>query len=181
MIEPLPKLGELRDIVTHLSKLLDSPAPFDAGWSLAYANCMEAIKPFANDKREVLRPALNLFKPEHLRDKIMELVSQEFGLPETAITGPSRTEEVTVARFAVMWLLRQQSDYRITLSRAGRMLNRDHGTIIHGVRRATEIMLLDKEYHRRVFSIMDKIERYRKQPVNNPVNNLGNGSAVPSC
>lgn len=49
------------------------------------------------------------------------------------ITGPSRASEICEARFCVMRELRAKG---WSTPRIGRLLNRDHTTIVHGLRRA---------------------------------------------
>ena len=64
---------------------------------------------------------------------ILERASQASGLPISTITGRQRTTDVCMVRWAIMDVLRAQG---MSLSAIGRLLHRDHSTVISGLRRA---------------------------------------------
>lgn len=59
-----------------------------------------------------------------------------FGIPEAAILSPRRTKRVVLARFAAWALVRDEG---ATIAEIGHEFNRDHTSILNGLRRAAEI------------------------------------------
>ena len=90
-------------------------------------------------------------------ERIMEVVSEEFGIPREHIVGKSRKREVVLARQTVMHfakLLTHQSLKSIGAYFAGR----DHSTVIHALRTIEGYMDTDPQFNARV----DRIERLLK-------------------
>lgn len=66
----------------------------------------------------------------------LELVAQiarQYGLTASDLIGPSRVRSVCIVRWRAMKALRDKGR---SLSSIGRLLRRDHTTVIHGLRRA---------------------------------------------
>ena len=72
-------------------------------------------------------PAMDGMSPE----TILTAVGRYFGVTVEAIKGRSRHKEVVVPRQIAMYLLRE--DTRLSAPDVGRLLNRDHTTVLHGV------------------------------------------------
>ncbi len=90
-------------------------------------------------------------------ERIMEVVSEEFGIPREHIVGKSRKREVVIARQTVMHfakMLTHQSLKSIGAYFAGR----DHSTVIHALRTIEGYMETDPLFSARV----DRIERLLK-------------------
>lgn len=66
---------------------------------------------------------------------VLEAVAKRHRLTIDEIRGPSRKRYICNARWDAMRLLR---DRGMSLPTIGRILNRDHATIIHGLRRPYE-------------------------------------------
>jgi chromosomal replication initiation ATPase DnaA len=60
-------------------------------------------------------------------------VAAEYGLTRADIVGPSRKRPICLARWEAMRRMRAK---RLSTSSIGRLLNRDHATVVHGLRRA---------------------------------------------
>lgn len=60
-------------------------------------------------------------------------VAQRHGIDPADLHSPNRSAPLCRARWEAMRLLR---DRGLSLPRIGRMLNRDHKTVMHGLRRA---------------------------------------------
>lgn len=70
---------------------------------------------------------------------VMEIVRRtafEFGVSVTDILGTGRTGDIVPARHRVMWLAAR--DTYNSLAGIGRILGRDHTTVIHGIRAENE-------------------------------------------
>lgn len=74
--------------------------------------------------------------PAYVAPTCLEMVAQvarKHGLSASDLVGPSRVRAVCVARWKAMKVLRDKGR---SLSSIGRVLNRNHATIAHGLRRA---------------------------------------------
>lgn len=69
--------------------------------------------------------------------EIIEIVSEESGVPKGDLLGNSRTKFIARARQYAMWKCRDQG---YSLQQIGHVFKRDHTTVIHGVRRIEEIL-----------------------------------------
>lgn len=63
-------------------------------------------------------------------EAILEAVSRYFGVPVEQIKGKARNKNIVVPRQLAMYLLRE--DAHLSTPDIGRLLNRDHTTILHG-------------------------------------------------
>ena len=75
--------------------------------------------------------------PAYMASTPIELVAQiarTHGLTAADLIGPSKVRSVCIVRWRAMKALR---DHGRSLSSIGRILNRDHTTILHGLRRAS--------------------------------------------
>lgn len=63
--------------------------------------------------------------------EIVELVSQETGIPEAMIYGDTRRAPEVRARQRVYWLARKSG---MSLTYIGRAMMRDHTTVLYGIR-----------------------------------------------
>ena len=69
-----------------------------------------------------------------LASRVLASISAVFGVDRTMLSGPGRSREVTLARHAAMYVMREQLD--MSLSEVGRHLGRrDHTTVMHAVAR----------------------------------------------
>ena len=57
-----------------------------------------------------------------------------------------RRQDLVRARHIAMWLARQR--YGVSLPNIGRTINRDHTTVLHGIRRAQKLMTEDRDFQR---------------------------------
>lgn len=74
--------------------------------------------------------------PTYMASTPIELVAQiarTHGLTAADLIGPSKVRSVCIVRWRAMKALRDKGR---SLSSIGRILNRDHTTVLHGLRRA---------------------------------------------
>lgn len=76
---------------------------------------------------------------------IVSAASRLTGIPVADITGPSRVKRLVRVRQAVAYVAARQAD-RLSYPMIGRMLGRDHSTIIHAVIAADANRQIDREY-----------------------------------
>lgn len=77
-------------------------------------------------------------------ERAIRATATAFGVPERQLASRCRYQSVCEARFVLFTLLADDSSFRI--ADIARMLGRDHGTILHGLRRAVELAAMDKRY-----------------------------------
>lgn len=73
---------------------------------------------------------------------IVCLVAADHGLTSADLYGRSRTRRVVAARQAAMLAVRRQTD--MSLSEIGRLFDRDHTTVLHGIRRAEQALACEE-------------------------------------
>lgn len=72
-------------------------------------------------------------EPKSIMATILKVVSNHFKLSPSLILGPRRNEFITLPRFYCFYLSRELSN--ASLSQVGMTFgNRDHGTVIHGIK-----------------------------------------------
>ena len=76
---------------------------------------------------------------------IIAAASRMTGIPVADITGPSRVKRLVRVRQAVAFVAARQAD-RLSYPMIGRMLGRDHSTIIHAIIAADANRQIDLEY-----------------------------------
>lgn len=69
---------------------------------------------------------------------IMDETAAYFGLAREHLVGKSRSRPLTTARHIAMYLLREQNG--MSLLKIGERFDRDHTTVMHGVRKVEELM-----------------------------------------
>ena len=70
--------------------------------------------------------------PRQFTMALIEMIAREHGVTMAELMGVSRRQKYCIARREIWRVLRDQG---ISLPRIGRMFNRDHTTILHGLRR----------------------------------------------
>ena len=95
-------------------------------------------------------------------------VAGAFGFSLGLLLGRSRAGRLPEARFALYRLLRE-ADARATLHDIGRLLRRDHGAILHGLRRADALASAYRDYAERLAAARDIFAgTARAEPVSIP-------------
>lgn len=67
-------------------------------------------------------------------------------IPLRSLISTLRRQDLVRARHIAMWLARQR--YGVSLPNIGRTINRDHTTVLHGIRRAQKLMTEDRDFQR---------------------------------
>ncbi len=91
------------------------------------------LSPCLNITRDYLLKPSEQPRPLHA---ILAEVCAKHGISERAFLGNIRNMEVTHARWEAWW--RMRTEVGASFPQIGRVSNRDHTTIMHGVRRHTE-------------------------------------------
>lgn len=65
------------------------------------------------------------------------------GFPPATILGSCRRSDIVLIRFAVIWVARRMG---FSSALIGRVINRDHSTVLNGAQRAREMMTRSQPY-----------------------------------
>ncbi len=84
------------------------------------------------------------------------IVARHFGIPPAALTGAARLRRLVVARWIVMRICVEVGGY--TAARAGRLLGRDHTTVLYGLRELAALLARDA-------ALTDAVARLMRQCV----------------
>ena len=74
---------------------------------------------------------------------VIKAASDYYGIPTDAILGRGRYSEVLRARFSIYYVLRERDG--MSTPQIGKRLNRDHSTVLSGLRRVLQVMRKDAE------------------------------------
>ena len=124
--------------VNIYSKISDEP--------LSLSTVKNALKDIISEKNTVIT-----------FDTILNVTSEHFGVSKEMIISKSRTNEVAIARMAVMYLARKFLD--ISQQAIGDNLGgRDHATIINGIKRIDEYINEKPDFKNSIDSLINKIK-----------------------
>jgi len=79
---------------------------------------------------------------------ILRAVSEVSMVTTGDITGPERKRPISIVRFCVMFIAKE---YGFTHAVIARFLNRDHSTVIHGVKTYQHYIELGYKYEKRIY------------------------------
>jgi chromosomal replication initiation ATPase DnaA len=109
---------------------------------------------------EVNKLKIQLINPRKLPDEnkeliaILQAVSEASMVTPMDITGPERKRPISIVRFCLMYIAK---DYGFTHAAIGRFVNRDHSTVIHGVKCYENYIELKYKYETRIYNDAKKI------------------------
>lgn len=90
-------------------------------------------------------------------ERVIALVADEFGLMHNELRSDRRSRTTAAARFLAEWLARKLTTHSVNeIARA--FGNRDHTTILYGIRQAEFRLKHDVTYRRRCMNVLARIE-----------------------
>ena len=91
--------------------------------------------------------------------RVVDLVAAEFTVPRDLVLGVTRQADAVLARHVAMALAQRCLAY--SLPRIGRLLARDHTTVLHGVRRIARMAADDAAFAARLDRLAETIRNRR--------------------
>jgi len=73
---------------------------------------------------------------------VIMATSSAFGIPVDKLLGPERPNHIAFARMAAMYVMREK--LQMTLIDIGQVFNKDHGTVLHAVKRVPKLIKSNK-------------------------------------
>lgn len=96
-------------------------------------------------------------------DELAEIVCSVFNVTQGELTSTRRHRHLVDARKAFFYFalqLRDRQKRQDSLVSIGRMLGKDHATVIHSVKQANSLIETDEEFRNKVSRIDDKVNRH---------------------
>ena len=93
-------------------------------------------------------------------NKAVWAVAKAWGISVQSLHSKRRSRDVTIPRFLVMYLMSRYCSHR-SLVEIGRFFGMDHTTIMHGIKRATKLLIEDPDFaaaHERAVVILEGME-----------------------
>ena len=84
-------------------------------------------------------------KDKNLALKVNKILSKEYDVGVNDLFGISREHHITKVRFMAWYILK--NNYSMGFSTIARLFNKDHSTIMHGIRQV-ELLELQKEMYK---------------------------------
>jgi chromosomal replication initiator protein len=112
--------------------------------------------PLSVDLVEAALGDLLLHRKEINPEKIVQTVSDAFGLPVKQLIGRDRSRNVALPRQIAMYLLRKEAN--ISLPQIGETLGgRDHTTVMYGCDKIADLLETDENLRRQVIQIREQL------------------------
>jgi chromosomal replication initiator protein len=109
--------------------------------------------------QEVLAPILGDTGPKPITiENILEATSNKFGIPVPEIVGPNRRRQLVTARQVAMYAARDLTDLSYPAI-ADAFGGRDHTTIIHAVRKVSDLMAERGQLYEQVTDLIDTLRQ----------------------
>jgi hypothetical protein len=103
--------------------------------------------------------------------RILKVVCDELGANIDDVTSKKRQREITDARHIFCYLA-SKAYGRHTLKQIGKLVNRDHASVLHAKRKVIDLMEFDREINAVVNAIIRRLGKFSANDVyNNEVNN----------
>ena len=80
--------------------------------------------------------------------QIAAAASDIFGVPVRVLMGKAQDKSTRLPRFAVYWVARNHLGY--SYPQIGRIMDRDHSTVVHGVARAEALRATNDDFRRAI-------------------------------
>tara|TARA_R100001463_G_C3422831_1_gene210466 strand:- start:209 stop:541 length:333 start_codon:yes stop_codon:yes gene_type:complete len=88
-------------------------------------------------------------------DSLIDKAVAYFKLTREVLTGRSRKENIVGARQVVMWVLMEKM--RFGCSEVGRLMDKDHATVLHARKKVNNLMDVEKGYKEYVYGFVNTL------------------------
>jgi len=92
------------------------------------------------------------------KESILEHVCGYYGISETEVKGKKRQRHIVKARQVYFYLSRKYS--RASLMAMAELLNRDHATAIHGIRKVEDELSVYPEFYAEMSDLKTRLTNY---------------------
>ena len=92
--------------------------------------------------------------------RVLDLVSDEFGVPREALARENRARELSHPRQVAMLIAARHRGY--STPRIGRALRRDHSTVVYGIRAAEARAAQDPDLARRIDRVVEQLHQQER-------------------
>lgn len=102
------------------------------------------------------KEAIPVSKSDITDIEILEKGISHFNISENDLKGICRLRKIVIARQIIMYAIRMKVD-NSALKRIGKLFNRDHSTVIHGIETVNDMCMTDKSFRKTVIEFLDTI------------------------
>lgn len=95
-------------------------------------------------RREILRPNIDITQTSAQWADVMRAVCQVYNITPDDIYSKNRTQHILYARHTFNYICRRT--LTMSLESIGRIINRDHSTIIHSVKQTQDLIQYDRNF-----------------------------------
>ena len=114
-----------------------------------------------NLRNEILRPKVDIRDNRHEWCDVMRCVCQVWQLTPDDIHSPIRTQQIVYGRHTFNFICR--TVLGMSLESIGRILNRDHSTIINSIKKTQDLIEYDKQFARTYKQIIELLGSYSNE------------------
>lgn len=121
-------------------------------------NRIEAAKTISTIRQQLVVLEKTLAQPYETKMvfvRALEAICSAFDVPPEKIKSSLRTNDAAFARFGLMWILRNHE--KMTLQQIATHLTRDHATVMHGVKAASEMILSDRKFAKKMHHALTEL------------------------
>lgn len=97
-----------------------------------------------------------------MNDKIIQTVCKTWNRSLDDVCGRSRNQDVVYTRMTIAYFLRQYT--KLSTTEIGRLINRDHSTIVHYLKAYESEFRFNKEFRNFAKSIKEELDDIPKDP-----------------
>lgn len=97
-----------------------------------------------------------------MNDKVIQAVCRKWNVSIDDVCGRSRKQEVVYTRMIIAYFLRQYTT--LSTTKIGRLINRDHSTIIHYLKTYDSEFRFNKDFRNFAESINRELQEKEKSP-----------------
>ena len=112
-------------------------------------------------RSEILRPKIDITQNTAKWTDAMRAVCQIYNITPDDIYSKNRTQHILYARHTFNHICRRT--LRMSLESIGRIINRDHSTIIHSVRQTNDLIEYDRQFSKTYQQTHELLDSYRDE------------------
>jgi len=118
-------------------------------------------KIIAGLRKEILRPKIDITKNEEKWEDVVRSICQVYKITPDDIYAKNRNQHIVYARHTFNYICRKR--LRMSLMYIGRIINRDHTTVIHSIRQTQDLIEYDRAFATTYKQIIELLDSYSNE------------------
>lgn len=112
-------------------------------------------------KREILRPRIDITRNKEKWEDVVRAICQVYSITPDDIYAKNRNQHIVYARHTFNYICRTR--LRMQLEWIGRIINRDHTTVIHSVRQTQDLIEYDRQFASTYKQVIELLDSYSNE------------------